>query len=71
MQLSTRTSDYLVDTLTLRDQIGPALAATFADPAIVKVRIHQHHVMPVQVQVVIFDTLVIVSLVGSVGAEMR
>lgn len=37
MQISTRTQDWLVDTLALRSQIGPALAALCADPTVVKV----------------------------------
>ncbi|EFJ50729.1 hypothetical protein VOLCADRAFT_58009, partial [Volvox carteri f. nagariensis] len=37
MQISTRTTDYVVDTLALRNQLGPALARVFADPRVVKV----------------------------------
>jgi hypothetical protein len=37
MQISTRTCDWLVDTLALRSHIGPALAPILADPAKVKV----------------------------------
>ncbi|KAF5828156.1 hypothetical protein DUNSADRAFT_18110 [Dunaliella salina] len=37
MQLSSRTKDYIVDTLALRKHIGPALIGIFANPGIVKV----------------------------------
>mmetsp|Transcript_17504 Transcript_17504/g.45863 ORF Transcript_17504/g.45863 Transcript_17504/m.45863 type:complete len:282 (-) Transcript_17504:2595-3440(-) len=37
MQLSSRTKDYIVDTLALRQQVGPALIGIFANPATVKV----------------------------------
>jgi exosome complex exonuclease RRP6 len=37
MQLSTRRRDWVVDTLALRRQVGPALAALFADETVVKV----------------------------------
>ena len=37
LQLSTRSADWLVDTLALRPLIGPALAGLFADPCVVKV----------------------------------
>ncbi|GIL97902.1 hypothetical protein Vretimale_3481 [Volvox reticuliferus] len=37
MQISTRKSDYVVDTLALRNLLGPALARIFSDPRIVKV----------------------------------
>ncbi|KXZ56029.1 hypothetical protein GPECTOR_2g1581 [Gonium pectorale] len=37
MQISTRTTDYVVDALVLRSQLGPALARVFADPQVVKV----------------------------------
>ncbi|KAG1674311.1 hypothetical protein FOA52_013500 [Chlamydomonas sp. UWO 241] len=37
MQVSTRSSDYIVDVLALRPHIGPALAGVFHDPAVVKV----------------------------------
>lgn len=38
MQMSTRSTDYVVDTLTLRKQLGPALASVFADSSVIKVR---------------------------------
>jgi exosome complex exonuclease RRP6 len=37
MQLSTRSADWLVDTLALRDDLGPCLAPLLADPGVVKV----------------------------------
>lgn len=37
MQLSTRTHDYIVDCLSLRTHLGPALADILADPAVEKV----------------------------------
>jgi ribonuclease D len=37
LQLSTRDSDWVVDTLALRGQLGPALAPLFADPSVEKV----------------------------------
>ena len=37
MQLSTRRRDWVVDTLALRREVGPALAGIFADHTIVKV----------------------------------
>ena len=37
MQVSTRANDYLVDTLLLRDAIGPALRPVFARPDVLKV----------------------------------
>jgi hypothetical protein len=37
MQLSSRTKDWVVDCLALRNQLGPALAPIFADPSVVKV----------------------------------
>jgi hypothetical protein len=37
MQLSSRTKDYIVDTLALRQHLGPALIGIFANPDIVKV----------------------------------
>lgn len=39
MQLSSRTKDYVVDTLALRKQLGPALIGIFANPEIVKVNL--------------------------------
>ncbi|CAD7701296.1 unnamed protein product [Ostreobium quekettii] len=37
LQMSTRTRDFIVDTLAVKDEIGPALAPMFADPQVVKV----------------------------------
>lgn len=37
LQLSTRTHDWVVDTLALRGQLGPALGPLLADPAVEKV----------------------------------
>lgn len=37
MQVSTRSHDYIVDTLTLRSNLGSALARPFADHTILKV----------------------------------
>jgi hypothetical protein len=37
MQLSSRTKDWVVDCLALRNHLGPALAPIFADPSVVKV----------------------------------
>ena len=37
LQVSTHTKDYVVDCLALRAEVGPALRAVFADPAIRKV----------------------------------
>lgn len=37
MQVSTRAADYVVDTLALRNEMGPALGKIMADPAVVKV----------------------------------
>lgn len=37
LQLSTREADWVVDTLALRDQLGPALAPLLADPGVEKV----------------------------------
>ncbi len=34
LQVSTRTKDYVVDCLALRAEVGPALRAVFADPAV-------------------------------------
>lgn len=38
LQLSSRSADYLVDTLALRGHLGPAMARLLADPNVVKVR---------------------------------
>jgi hypothetical protein len=38
MQLSTRKEDFVVDTIALRDHIGPMLGPIFADSSILKVR---------------------------------
>ena len=37
MQISSRSHDYVVDTLALRSYLGAALAAPFADPLILKI----------------------------------
>ena len=37
MQVSTRSEDFLVDALALRDRLGAALGPCFADPGVVKV----------------------------------
>ena len=37
LQVSARTKDYVVDCLVLRAEVGPALRAVFADPAVRKV----------------------------------
>ena len=37
MQISTRSRDYIIDTLALRSNIGAALARPFADASILKV----------------------------------
>lgn len=37
MQISTRSDDYVIDALALRNHLGPALAGTFADPQVLKV----------------------------------
>lgn len=37
LQVSTAAQDYVVDVLTLRSEIGPALRAVFADPAVRKI----------------------------------
>jgi hypothetical protein len=37
MQLSSRDADWVIDTLVLRDQLGPALSGLLADPAVEKV----------------------------------
>jgi hypothetical protein len=37
LQLSTRSADFVVDALALRDALGPALAAVLADPSVEKV----------------------------------
>jgi len=37
MQLSTRTHDFIIDTLKLREHLGPALLPYFDDPTKVKV----------------------------------
>lgn len=37
MQISTRDQDWLVDTLALREELGPALQPVFADPEVLKV----------------------------------
>jgi len=37
MQVSTRTEDYIIDVIALREHVGPALAHIFADPEVVKV----------------------------------
>lgn len=46
MQLSTRAADYIVDTLALRAELGPAMAPLFADPAVVKVLHGADHDVP-------------------------
>lgn len=37
MQISTRTHDFIVDTIKLREQLGPALLPFFDDPSKTKV----------------------------------
>ena len=37
MQISTRTEDFIVDTLKLREHLGPSLQFVFDDPKITKV----------------------------------
>lgn len=37
MQVSSRTEDWVVDGMALRDHLGPSLLPIFADPNIVKV----------------------------------
>ena len=39
MQISTRSEDFIVDTLALRGNVGPCLKEIFADPSIRKVHI--------------------------------
>lgn len=42
MQISTRTEDFIIDTLELRSEMN-ILNETFTDPAIVKVSCQAHH----------------------------
>ena len=37
MQLSTREKDFIIDTIALRDSIGKALGAVFADSSCLKI----------------------------------